>query len=206
MLHFEKIRRKKWKLAKKNFFWPQKKSAHLSALSKPIFELSYSFSFLAIQNWIVQTNTNAWKMQECLKWSRGEYFKIVEDLKFFFRCVIFIVDFNMSSEMTKILQFNPWAPFLSFLALSWGLIRSLSNSTKIKKTLSVENLKHCKISKLTKTSKVSQIHEICCPGVIFYRWNRDFRQNKFFCMFKTKSSKRAELSDRFLIWDSKSRK
>ena len=53
----------KWilrKLAKKN----RRISAHFQNL---FFELSDSLSFLATKNWIVQTNSKAWKMQKGLK-------------------------------------------------------------------------------------------------------------------------------------------
>ena len=68
----------------KNSFFASKTIGASQRTFKTYFLNFHSFSFLATKNWIVQTNTKAWKMQKCFKWLRGENFKIVGETWNFF--------------------------------------------------------------------------------------------------------------------------
>ena len=91
------------------------------------------------------------------------------DMNFF--SVIFIEDFEYELRIEKFMQMNRWAPFCPVLALLRGLIRSLSNSTKIWRTSFLTKITkknwqylwsfswncHFKFQKLPKFMKISEV-------------------------------------------------
>ena len=127
----------------------------------------------------------------------------------FFKWVIFIVDLKYELRMTECFQFNPWAPIRQILALTRGLIRSLSNSirlwntsslTKITKKMAILNFKNYKNFK--------SVVEIFFSNYIFLQilsFQASFSQNlNFFSIFLLvwiQRSRLKSLNSKILIFE-----
>ena len=108
----------------------------------------------------------------------------------FFHRVFFFVDYKSELRIDKNYEINPWAPIYSFLALSRGLIRSLSNSTRIENTSSLTKMTkkwqylwpfsqncHLKSQKLPKFQNLRKIQR-CRWQIIFISCGNFCRKNR----------------------------